>query len=114
MLDIASIPFSGNSDALYALAEQVYGRLDEIVQSSSLVECLNSIIRPYLNTTRNQMTQELLNLMMCYHNHRRYKAGKRKGYTPMELLTGTFQEKDWLDLLFEVIKEKQPGFFASA
>jgi hypothetical protein len=94
------------------LKEQVYRMLDQIVQSSSLVECLNSIIRPYLNTSRNHVTQELLNLVMFYHNHRRYTDGKRRGKTPMELLTGKPQEKDWLDLLFEVIEEKQPGFFA--
>ncbi len=29
--------------------EQVYQQLDQIVQSSALVECINSIIRPYLN-----------------------------------------------------------------
>jgi hypothetical protein len=96
------------------LKEQVYRQLDQIVQSSSLVECLNSIIRPYLNTSRNHVTQELLNLVMFYHNHRRYKAGKRQGYTPMELLTGKPQDKDWLDLLFEIIEEKQPGFLASS
>jgi len=96
------------------LKEQVYLTLDQIVQSSSLVECLNSIIRPYLDTTRNHVTQALLNLIMFYHNHRRYKAGKRKGNTPMELLTGKPQKQDWLDLLFEVIEEKQPGFFASS
>jgi hypothetical protein len=94
------------------LKEQIYRTLDQIVQSSSLVECLNSIIRPYLNTSRNHVTQELLNLVMFYHNHRRYKDGKRRGKTPMELLIGKPQEKDWIDLLFEVIEEKQPGCFA--
>ncbi len=58
--------------------EQVYKRLDNIVQSSALVECINSIIRPYLNSSKNQITQETLNLIMFYHNHRRYKDGKRK------------------------------------
>ena len=29
--------------------EEVYSKLDKIVQSSALVECINSIIRPYLN-----------------------------------------------------------------
>jgi hypothetical protein len=28
--------------------EEVYSKLDKIVQSSALVECINSIIRPYL------------------------------------------------------------------
>jgi len=92
----------------------VYQQLDQIVQSSSLVECLNSIIRPYLNTSRNHVTQELLNLVMFYHNHRRYVDGKRQGKTPMELLTGKVQDKDWIDLLFEVIEKKQPDFLASS
>ncbi len=110
-LALATIPFAGKQDALSILTEQVYARLDEIVQSSGLVECLNSIIRPYLNTTRNHVTQELLNLIMFYHNHRRYKAGKRKGHTPMELFTGKPQERDWLDVLFEEIEKTQPDFF---
>jgi hypothetical protein len=110
-LDVVADDLHENDDVL---KEQVYRTLDQIVQSSSLVECLNSIIRPYLTTTRNHVTQALLNVVMFYHNHRRYKDGKREGNTPMELLTGTPQEKDWLDLLFEEIEQKQPGFFASS
>lgn len=85
--------------------EAVYHKLDQIVQSSALVECINSIIRPYLNTSKNQITQETLNLIMFYHNHRRYIDGKRKDKTPHELLSGKKQEKDWIELLFERIKE---------
>jgi hypothetical protein len=91
----------------------VWEELDKIVQSSALVECINSIIRPYLNTSRNHVNQELLNLIMFYHNHRRYKDGKRKGKTPNELLTGNKQDKDWIDLLFEVVEEKDPSLFNS-
>jgi len=76
---------------------QVNAKLDQIVQSSSLVECINSIIRPYLNNSKNQVTQETLNLIMHYHNHRRYLDGKRKEKTPMEILTGKKQEKDWFE-----------------
>jgi len=90
--------------------EHVYGKLYQIVQSSALVECINSIIRPYLNGSRNHVTQETLNLIMFYHNHRRYKSGKRKGKTPMELLTGKKQGKDWVDLLSEVIREEENSF----
>ncbi len=93
-----------------SLKLQVYECLDGIVQSSSLVECINSIIRPYLNSSRNQVSQEALNLVMFYHNHRRYRAGKRKGKTPMELLTGKKQEKDWIELLLDLVKEKDPSF----
>jgi len=93
------------------ITEQVYTALDQIIQSSALVECINSIIRPYLNTSKNHITQETLNLVMFYHNHRRYNDGKRKGKTPIEILTGEKQHKDWMELLFEVVEEKEPAFF---
>lgn len=96
------------------IREHVYEQLDHIVQSSSMVECINSILRPYLDTTRNQVSQEFLNLLMFYHNHRRYRAGKRAKHTPMELFTGQAQTADWLDLLCEEIERKQPGFFAAS
>jgi len=90
---------------------QVYMKLDRIVQSSAMVECINSIIRPYLNNSKNHVTQEILNLIMFYHNHRRYVDGKRKGYTPIEMLTGKKQEKDWIDLILDTIEQKDSSSF---
>jgi hypothetical protein len=84
----------------------VFVELDKIIQSSAIVENINSIVRAFLNTSRNRTNQKILNLIMFYHNHRRYKAGKRKGKTPMELLTGTKQEKDWLEMLLEKVEEQ--------
>jgi hypothetical protein len=97
-----------NQQASDDIQQEVYSKLDTIVQSSALVECINSIIRPYLNTTKNHVTQELLNLIMHYHNHRRYCDGIRKGKTPMEILTGKKQAKDWISILFDIIREKDP------
>ncbi len=31
----------------------------------------------------------------------------------MEILTGKKQKKDWIELLFDVVEEKDPCFFAS-
>ena len=93
--------------------ELVYTKLDNIVQSSALVECINSIIRPYLNSSKNHVTQEALNLIMFYHNRRRYKDGKRKNKTPMEILTGEQQKKDWIELLFDLVEKKDPSFFST-
>lgn len=76
----------------------VFEKLDSIVKASSLVEMVNSLIRPYLNTSKGQITQETLNLIMFYHNHRRYKSGKRQGKAPIELLTGEALQGDWVDL----------------
>jgi len=83
------------------LKELVFEKLDSIVKASSLVEMVNSIIRPYLNSSKGQITQETLNLIMFYHNHHRYKGGKRQGKAPIELLTGETLEADWVDLLIE-------------
>lgn len=96
-----------------SMKEFVYAKLDMIVQSSALVETINSILRTYLNTTRNHITQNFLNLIMFYHNHRRYSAGKRKGKTPMEILSGKTQHKDWMELLFEEIEKVNPNFLAA-
>jgi len=96
------------------IQEEIYSRLDKIVQSSAMVECINSIIRPYLNTTKNQVTQQMLNLIMHYHNHRRYRDGKRQNKTPMEILTGKEQTTDWISMIFDIIRVKDPELSLSS
>jgi len=85
----------------------VFDKLDTIVRASSLVEMVNSLIRPYLNSCKGQITQETLNLIMFYHNHRRYKSGKRQGKAPLELLTGEPLEVPWWELLRRQINVEQ-------
>jgi len=77
----------------------VFEKLDSIIRASSLVEMVTALIRPSLHSCKGQISQEALNLMMFYHNHRRYKSGKRKGKAPIELLTGEALEADWVELL---------------
>jgi hypothetical protein len=91
--------FENENNPRALLGQTIYRQLDTIIQSSAMVECINSILRPYLNCSKNHITQAFLNLFMFYHNHRRYVDGVRKGKTPMELLTGTIQSEDWIDLL---------------
>ena len=81
----------------------VYEHLDNIIQSSAAVECINSILRPYLNSMKNNVTQEFLNLFMFYHNHRRFKGGLRKGKTPFEIATGCQNQEDWLELVVQKV-----------
>jgi len=81
--------------------KQVFDSLDEMVRSSSLIEMVNSLIRPYLNSCKGQITQETLNLVMFFHNHRPYKTGKRKGEAPIEILTQTKLDKHWTESLFD-------------
>jgi len=84
--------------------EQVFSCLDNIIRASSLVETVNSIIRPYLNTCKGQITQEMLNLIMFYHNHRQFNHGKRKDKAPIEILTDQELQKHWLDILIEKVE----------
>ena len=91
-------------DTLKAL---VFDKLDSIVRASSLVEMVNGLIRPYLNSCKGQITQETLNLIMFYHNHRRYKSGKRQGKAPIELLTGKPLEAPWWELLRQQLNAEQ-------
>jgi hypothetical protein len=94
-------------DAFDTLKALVFDKLDTIVRASSLVEMVNSLIRPYLNSCKGQITQETLNLLMFYHNHRRYKSGKRQGKAPLELLTGKPLEAPWWELLRRQVNAEQ-------
>ncbi len=92
-------------DQFEAFKVRVFEKLDSVVKASSLVEMVNSLIRPYLNSSKGQITQETLNLIMFYHNHRRYKGGRRQGKAPIELLTGEALQGDWVDLLIQHKRE---------
>ena len=81
----------------------MFDKLDSIVRASSLVEMVNALLRPSLRSCKGHITQETLNLIMFYHNHRRYKSGKRQGKAPMELLTGKPLEAPWWELLYQQI-----------
>ena len=94
-------------DAFDTLKALVFDKLDSIVRASSLVEMVNSLIRPYLNSCKGQITQATLNLIMFYHNHRRYKSGKRQGKAPIELLTGKPLEAPWWELLLQQVTPEQ-------
>jgi hypothetical protein len=94
-------------DAFDPLNALVVDKLNSIVRASSLVEMVNALIRPYLNSCKGQITQESLNLIMFYHNHRRYKSGKRQGKAPLELLTGEPLETPWWELLHRQLNPEQ-------
>jgi hypothetical protein len=94
-------------DAFDTLKALVFDKLDSIVRASSLVEMVNGLIRPYLHSCKGQITQETLNLIMFYHNHRRYKSGKRQGKAPIELLTGKPLAAPWWELLLQQVTPAQ-------
>ena len=90
-------------EASEALRKEMVEALDAEVRSSSLIENVNSTLRPLLETCRGQVEQPMLDLFAYVHNHRRFVRGKRAGKAPIEILTGTEMEKTWLTSLLETI-----------
>jgi hypothetical protein len=80
----------------------VFANLDHIVQSSAVVENLNAFIRSFLDQARDQISQETLNLILFYYNHKVHKRGKRRGMAPIEILTGEKLEKPWYEILMDI------------
>jgi hypothetical protein len=99
-LDVADGLLEQDIEPLQTL---VFDQLDSIIRASSLGEMVNGFIRPYLHSCKGHVTQAMLNLIMFYHNHHRYKSGKRKGKAPIELLTGQALQSDWVDLLLHQV-----------
>jgi hypothetical protein len=71
-----------------ARLEEFFRRLDGNVRSSSPVESINALLRDYLNNSRGQISQEILDLLVFYLNHRVQGRGKYKGTSAYERLTG--------------------------
>ena len=66
-------------------AGRVRAVLRGVWRASSLVECVNSVARMQ-QARHRKMTQGLLDLKRLYWNLRRFRAGRRKGRTPYDLL----------------------------
>jgi len=86
-----------------ARQQRVVEALSAEVRSSSLIENVNSALRPLLETCRGQVRQETLDLFAYVHNHRRFARGQRAGRSPLEILTGQTLEQSWLDALLALV-----------
>ena len=94
-------------EAFEPLKTFVFDRLNSVIRASSLVEMVNSLVRPYLPNCKGPITQETLNLILFYHNHHRYQSGRRKGKAPLELLTGQPLPGEWWELLIQQVQEAE-------
>jgi hypothetical protein len=72
--------------------EQLWTAWDEICQllgrswrGSMLAECVNSLLRPFLDG-RKQTDQGCLELFRFFHNVRPFQRGKRAGHSPAQLV----------------------------
>jgi len=86
-------------DAAEAIRKEIVTALDTEIRSSSLIEHVNSALRPLLETCRGQVAQPMLDLFAYVHNRRRFVRGKRAGQAPIEILTGTAMETTWVSSL---------------
>lgn len=92
------------ADTLLNAANHQTNRLS---RASSVVENINSLIRPYLDCARSQITQERLNLIRFYLNRRIIRRGKRAGKTPIEIMTGKTSNLTWQEELRQLINKDE-------
>jgi len=77
---------------------QVAAVLRGTVRASSVVECMNSVLRMHQGRHRT-MTQGMLDLKRLYWNCREFRGGKRKGKCPYEHLGLKLPSYEFWDLL---------------
>lgn len=73
-----------------AIHQKFKAILNKTVRASSIVECINSLIRPYL-FLKKVVPDKFLDLLQFYFNTRKYRRSRkseRVGKSPIELLTG--------------------------
>jgi hypothetical protein len=91
------------SPALQASAQQLSDILDAACRTSSLIECINGLLKPFLHNRRSfpdtDSLQNYLNLFVLWHNMRVYERGKRQGQSPYQRAGIPLPSTDWLDLL---------------
>jgi hypothetical protein len=79
-------------------ASRVRAVLRGVWRASSLVECVNSVVR--MQQARHRvMTQGLLDLKRLYWNLHRFRAGRRKDQTPYGLLGVSLPESSFWEFL---------------
>ena len=82
-------------------------RLEDNVRSSSPIEAINSQVRDFINSARGQITQNMLNLIAYFLNHKRATRGPYKETTPWERFTHTKENGNYLEQLLTLTAKKQ-------
>jgi|GEM_PF-6340622 len=72
--------------------------MDEVKKSNSLMESVNSVIRCHLQTYKS-IPRWFCSLFTFFWNNRRFARGKRKGVSPVEIISGQKSESDWVDII---------------
>jgi hypothetical protein len=78
------------------VSAQVFNALEQVVRASSAVECINSILRPYISVKKH-LNQGFLALIALYWNMR--PIAQRGGKTPFQLNGINLGTDDWIELI---------------
>jgi hypothetical protein len=82
--------------------QQAYARvsrvLRRVLRSSSVVECMNSVVRMH-QARHRKLTQGLLYVKRLHWNCREFASGKRRGHCPYAHLGVRLPTYDWWELL---------------
>src|SRR5207237_954854 len=78
------------------VSDQVFEALEQVVRASSAVECINSILRPYISVKKH-LNQGFLALIALYWNMR--PIAQRGGKTPFQLSGIDLGTDDWIELI---------------
>jgi hypothetical protein len=82
---MCKVVLSKAGDAGQQAARAVHEIFRRAYRASSLVECINSVLRMQ-QAQHRKMTQGLLDLKRLYWNCHRFRSGRRRGTTPYERL----------------------------
>jgi hypothetical protein len=89
--------------ALDAYASDLMHILDAAGHTNSINECVNGILKPFLNSRQSfrnlETLQAYLDLFVLWHNMRTIQRGKRRGKSPFQLAGIQTDSDDWLTLL---------------
>jgi hypothetical protein len=85
------------------LAARLLQILDSTTRTSSLIECINGLLKSFLNNRQcfhdQETLQAYLDLFVLWHNMRPYQRGKRQGQSPYQIAGIDPGCNDWLELL---------------
>jgi predicted nuclease of predicted toxin-antitoxin system len=84
-------------------SKQVHTFLELVQRASSAAENVNSIFKPLVTRKKHFDSADtnlyFVALFALWHNTRVFKEGKRKGYSPFDILGIDLGERDWRTLL---------------
>lgn len=92
---LSHLPLDG--ERMKTLMRQTEWVLERCARASSLAECMNSVLRPYL-AVHKRVTQEALDLFCARWNFQVRDSGRLKGTSPFTALTG-IKVQDWLSVI---------------